>query len=180
MNGRVLIAEPFSTDPNFDRSVILITEHNEKGSIGYVLNQRTEYTVNTLVEGLDKVNHNAYQGGPVELDSLHYLHTYPQIVGSIKIQDGVYWGGNFRAVCNGLMYGSMQQENFRFFVGYSGWAAGQLQAELDENAWMVGDLETKYIFGQNIEDKELWKHAIREQGGTNSLLANAPTDPFLN
>jgi putative transcriptional regulator len=71
MNGRVLIAEPFSTDSNFDRSVILITEHNEKGSIGYVLNQRTEYAVNSLVAGLDKVNHNAYQGGPVDLDSLH-------------------------------------------------------------------------------------------------------------
>ncbi|MDB4161296.1 YqgE/AlgH family protein [Bacteroidia bacterium] len=180
MNGRVLISEPFLPDPNFNRSVILITEHDEKGSMGYVLNQRTDYTVNTLVESLDKVNNTTYQGGPVELNSLHYLHTYPQIEGSIKVQDGVYWGGDFGEACDGLMSGSMQQENFRFFVGYSGWAAGQLQAELDEKAWMVGDLEAKYIFDQNIEDDALWKHAIREQGGTNALLANAPTDPFLN
>ncbi len=180
MNGRVLISEPFLPDPNFYRSVILITEHDEKGSMGYVLNQRTEYTVNTLVEGLDKLNSNAYHGGPVELDSLHYLHTYPRIKNSIKIQDGVYWGGNFGEICEGLMSGSLQQKNFRFFVGYSGWAVGQLQTELDEKSWMVGDLEAKYIFDHNIEDGDLWKHAIRKQGGINALLANAPSDPFLN
>ena len=180
MKGRVLISEPFLPDPNFRRSVILIAEHEEHGSLGYVLNQRTDFAVNMIVDGLDSVNRSAYQGGPVELDSLHYIHTYPHIEGSVKIANGIYWSGDFGDVCKGLLAGSMLQENFRFFVGYSGWAAGQLQAEIEDKSWMVGDLEAKYIFDQSIEDEELWKHAIRERGGTDALLANAPKDPFLN
>ncbi len=180
MKGRILISEPFLPDPTFSRSVILITEHASHGSIGYVLNQRTDYAVNMLVEGLDMIHHSAYQGGPVELKSLHYLHTYPEIEGSTKIMDGVYWSGDFGDVCQGLLTGSMQPENFKFFVGYSGWARGQLQAELDDKSWMVGELTAPYIFDHTIADEDLWKHAVRKQGGTNALLANAPTDPFLN
>lgn len=180
MKGKVLISEPFLLDPNFSRSVILITEHEEHGTLGYVLNQRTDYAVNMLVEGLDTVNQSTYQGGPVELKSLHYLHTYPQIEGSTEVMAGVYWSGDFGDVCQGLLLGSMKQENFRFFVGYSGWGPGQLQEELNQKSWMVGTLESKFIFDQGIEDEELWKHAIREQGGSDALLANAPIDPFLN
>lgn len=180
MKGKVLISEPFLADPTFSRSVILITEHTDHGTLGYVLNQRTDYAVNMIVEGLDMVNLSAYQGGPVEMNSLHYLHTYPQIEGNVQVMDGVYWSGNFGDVCQGLLAGSMQQDNFRFFVGYSGWSPGQLQEELDQKSWMIGDLEPKYLFDHTIDDDELWKLAVRKQGGKDALMANAPTDPFLN
>lgn len=180
MKGKVLISEPFLPDPTFSRSVILITEHTDHGTLGYVLNQRTDYAVNMIVEGLDIVNRSAYQGGPVELNSLHYLHTYPQIEGCTKVMDGVYWSGDFEEVCQGLLLGGMKQENFKFFVGYSGWSPGQLQEELDQKSWMIGDLEPKYLFDHTIDDDELWKLAVRKQGGKDALMANAPTDPFLN
>ncbi|MDA9110904.1 YqgE/AlgH family protein [Bacteroidia bacterium] len=72
--GNILISGPFIEDPTFSRSVILIAEHNEHGSIGYVLNQKTDYALNMLTEGIDIANQNAYQGGLVELNSLHFTH----------------------------------------------------------------------------------------------------------
>lgn len=180
MKGKVLISEPFLLDPTFKRSVILITEHEDAGSVGYVLNQRTDLAVNMLIDRLSMVNNSAYQGGPVELDSLHYLHAYPEVSGCVKVMDGVYWSGDFDEVCEGLLTGKMTQKNFCFLVGYSGWSAGQLKDELAQKSWIVGDLDASYIFDQNIPDDELWKIALRNQGGTDALLANAPDDPLLN
>ena len=65
-------------------------------------------------------------------------------------------------------------------MGYSGWATSQLQAELEENSSILGDLDAKYIFNQDIQDGELWKLAIRSKGGTDDLLANSPIYPNLN
>ena len=178
--GDVIISEPFLSDPNFSRSVILITEHATHGTIGYVLNQRTDYAMNMLIENLDMVNQSAYQGGPVELESLHYIHQYPEITNSVEILPGVYWSGSFDEVCQGIKEGVLVAENFKFFVGYSGWAPGQLAAELDEKAWLVSQLNAETIFDATIADKDLWKHAIRSIGGVDSLLANSPDDPFLN
>ena len=84
MKGQVLISEPFLPDPTFSRSVILITEHESHGTIGYVLNQKTDFAVNMIIGGLDTVSQSTYQGGPVELESLHYIHTYPEITAHMK------------------------------------------------------------------------------------------------
>ena len=65
-------------------------------------------------------------------------------------------------------------------MGYSGWATDQLEAELEEKSWIVGDLDAEHIFNQDIQDSELWKLAIRSKGGTDSLLANSPIYPNLN
>ncbi len=180
MKGQVLISEPFLSDPTFSRSVILITEHESHGTIGYVLNQQTDFAVNVLIEGLDMVHQYAYQGGPVELESLHYIHTYPEISKSTEVLPGVYWSGSFDEVCQGLIEGRFLAENFKFFVGYSGWSPGQLDAELAEKTWLVSELTPEVIFDTTIADKDLWKHAIRSVGGKDALLANSPEDPFLN
>jgi putative transcriptional regulator len=178
--GQVLVSEPFLSDPSFNRSVILITDHGSHGTIGYVLNHQTDLVVSQLIEGLDVVPQCAYQGGPVELDSLHYLHTYPEISDSNEVLPGVYWSGSFDEVCQGLMEGRFQAENFKFLVGYSGWAPEQLLAEMDEKAWLISELSPEVIFDTSIADKDLWKHAIRSVGGKDALLANSPEDPFLN
>ena len=180
MKGQVLISEPFLPDPTFSRSVILITEHESHGTIGYVLNQKTDFAVNMMIGGLDTVSQSAYQGGPVELDSLHYIHTYPEITNSAEILPGVYWSGSFEEVCQGITEGKFLAENFKFLVGYSGWALGQLDAELKEKTWLVSQLSAEVIFDSSIADIDLWKHAIRSIGGKDALLANSPEDPFLN
>jgi putative transcriptional regulator len=178
--GKVLISEPFLPDPNFSRAVVLLTEHNESGSFGFVLNQKTEWATNMVMEELHNIHQTVYNGGPVELQSFHYLHTYDHIQGAIHLYDSVYWGGNFEQVYNGLRKGMLQPQDFKFIIGYSGWGPGQLDMELQEKAWLVGDLDAKYIFDTQIADADLWKHAIRNLGGDISLLANSPLDPNLN
>jgi putative transcriptional regulator len=180
MKGKVLISEPFLADPNFSRSVILITEHNATGSFGFVLNQKTNILANTMVEELHLVTQAVYNGGPVDLQSFHCLHTYDHIQDAVHVCENVYWGGNFEQVFQELKQGLMDPKNIKFFIGYSGWGPHQLDDELTENAWHVGNLESQDIFDSSIDDQDLWKLAIRNLGGQVSLLANSPVDPNLN
>lgn len=181
MTGKLLISAPFLCDPSFRRSVVLIVDHTDnEGTVGYVLNNCTPFALNTRVAGLECVSQNLYLGGPVDDKSLHYLHTYPQVSQSVKICDGVYWGGNFDQICNGLKTGSILQQNIRFFMGYSGWIGGQLQSEIEQNDWLIGHFEAHYLFQGSIPDNELWRYVMKQQSGLTSLLANAPIDPTLN
>lgn len=179
MKGKVLISEPFLQDPNFARSVVLIVEHGNEGTIGFVLNQPTDISINEVIEQLS-LDNNLLQGGPVELDSFHYIHTYAHINGAVRINDDIYWSGDFEQVASGLQEGTIDANHFKFFVGYSGWAQGQLQAELNEKAWIIGDLSSGTLFDDKVSGADLWKHAIRARGDKDALLANSPTAPDLN
>ena len=178
--GKILISEPFLPDPNFRRSVVLIADYGNHGTIGFVLNQVTDFAVNMLLKELPHVNTSAYQGGPVELESFHYIHKYPQISKSSKISEGIHWSGDFDEVHEGLKNNVFKQEDFKFFIGYSGWAPGQLEQELEEKSWLIGDMDSSILFDKSISDDDLWKHTIRSIGGSDSLLANSPIDPNLN
>lgn len=178
--GNILISGPFIEDPTFSRSVILIAEHNEHGSIGYVLNQKTDYALNMLTEGIDIANQNAYQGGLVELNSLHFIHTYDHLTGATQVMPNVHWGEDFDEVCSGIQNKVLKLQEFKFFVGYSGWAPGQLAHELKYHSWITGSLDADLIFNLNIDDEHLWKIALRTKGGSEALLANAPSDLLLN
>ncbi|PCJ66707.1 MAG: hypothetical protein COA58_04410 [Bacteroidetes bacterium] len=178
--GKVLISEPFLPDPNFSRTVILITDHEDHGTVGFVLNQKTDFAVNMLLKELPNVNSTVFQGGPVDLESFNFIHSYGHITGAIEISNNLYWNGDFKQIQDELKDGSLDANNFKFFIGYSGWAPGQLAAELAEKSWIVGELESNYILSSEKEDKDLWKHAIRGIGGEDSLLANSPLDPNLN
>jgi putative transcriptional regulator len=175
--GNILISEPFLLDPNFKRSVVLLTEHNDLGTVGFVLNQPTDLTLQKVFDDVGGESIGLYQGGPVELNSLHYIHSNKEIRDSIKVAEGVFWGGDIEEVKQGLQLGTFDADSFRFFVGYSGWAPGQLQAELEEGSWMVSEMSSTEIFGK---DEALWKTAVKKLGGDDSLLANSPTDPHLN
>lgn len=175
--GRILISEPFLLDPNFKRSVVLLTEHNDMGTVGFVLNQPTDLNLTAVFEDLDGKDISLYQGGPVELNSLHYIHSNKEIRDSIEVGDNLFWGGDIKEVKEGLHVRAFNPDSFRFFVGYSGWAPGQLEDELSQGSWMVSEMSSKEIFGN---DAELWKTAVKKLGGDDSLLANSPSDPHLN
>ena len=178
--GKILVSEPFLSDPNFSRSVVLIAEYQEDSTVGFVMNQKTDYTVALLMPDLPFVNNAVYQGGPVELESFHYIHKYPQISGSTQLTESIYWSGDFDEVIEGLKQGDFKQEDFMFFVGYSGWAQGQLTSELEEKAWILGELPEEYLINPKVEEGELWKLAISNMDGDDALLANSPINPFLN
>ena len=97
--GVLLIADPFLKDPNFLRTVVLLCEHKEAGSFGFVLNKQIEQTLDELISDLEGHRLPVYYGGPVQMDTIHFLHQYPDLIPeSVKVSDGIFWGGNFETV----------------------------------------------------------------------------------
>ncbi|UKJ06256.1 YqgE/AlgH family protein [Solitalea lacus] len=177
--GKMLISEPFMSDPNFKRSVVYLTEHNEQGSVGFVLNQKTELTLNNLVDDIEEADFPVYIGGPVGNDSLHYIHTINDLDGCVSVDNGIYWGGNFELLKILIQAGKVERNEIRFFIGYSGWGETQLQDELDENAWLVAETNKDFLFGESNE-RELWAHAVKSLGEKFAMIINFPENPRFN
>ena len=136
--GKLLIAEPSLTgDVSFNRSVVLLAEHNDEGSVGFILNKPLNYSMNDLVDEIE-VPFPVFNGGPVEQDNLYFIHKVPDLIpNSVEISDGIYWGGDFEITVMLVNSGKISQKDIRFFLGYSGWASLQLDQELDSKSWIV-------------------------------------------
>jgi len=177
--GTLLIAEPFLKDPNFMRTVVFLCDHQEEGSFGFVINKTFEHTLDELMNDLEELKLPVYYGGPVQMDTIHFLHQYPDLIpGSFEVMDGIYWGGDFETAITLIREGSLDLNKIRFFIGYSGWGNGQLNDELKEKSWLTANATRKLVFHKNIE--EIWKDALKELGGDYEMMANFPIDPQLN
>ena len=176
--GRLLIAEPFLGDPNFARSVILLCEHGEEGTVGFILNRSTELNLGDLLPDINTPGIGIYQGGPVQMDTLHMLHKMPVELGGNEISPGIYWGGSYEALQDIVVSGSFDPNILRLFVGYSGWSPGQLEKEMEEGSWIIADLQPHLLFETSPEN--VWKEAIRSLGRDYAYLANLPLNPQLN
>ncbi|MBS1653983.1 MAG: YqgE/AlgH family protein, partial [Bacteroidetes bacterium] len=120
-----------------------------------------------------------FYGGPVQMDSIHFLHQYPdQISGSIEVVKGVYWGGDFEKVVEMIKSNEIDKNKIRFFLGYSGWSSGQLDGEMKEKAWLTVKAIRKLVFHKNSDD--IWKDSLRHLGGEYEMMINFPIDPQLN
>ncbi|MTI20664.1 YqgE/AlgH family protein [Fulvivirga sp. RKSG066] len=177
--GSFLISEPFLPDPNFERTVVLLCEHNEEGSFGFVLNKVSAVTLEDILEEVENFQEQVYIGGPVEQNTLHFIHKADYLEGGTQIGDGLYWGGNFEQLLLLIDTKQIKPEDFRFFVGYSGWGAGQLVEELKANSWIVAHNATKDLVF-DTDNQTLWKTALNRLGGRFSIYSNYPTDPRLN
>jgi len=178
MSGRMLIAEPFQNDPNFSRTVVLLCEHENDGSLGFILNRPLGESLGDILPETEAFNYPVYVGGPVQLDSLHLLHSLPDVLGGMEIMPGVYWGGDFDTVVKLIKTGVIQPGQIRFFLGYSGWNPGQLKDELKEHSWYVSKGNSKQVF--NIDEKTLWPNAMKALGPRFAAMANFPINPMLN
>ncbi|MGC4021188.1 MAG: YqgE/AlgH family protein [Cyclobacteriaceae bacterium] len=177
--GRVLISEPYLPDPNFEQTIILLCEHNADGTIGFVLNKPSLSRLNELISELPTCDNLVGVGGPVQQDTLHYIHRCEDIEGAIQIHDGIYWGGNFEDVIEKINTNRLSPDDIKFFLGYSGWSLGQLEGELEQNSWIVsGRLSQELIF--DTAPEQMWKKTLREMGGRFSMYANYPVDPTMN
>jgi putative transcriptional regulator len=177
--GNLLIAEPFLADPNFSRAVILLCEHNGEGSVGFVLNRPIQISISDLLPNLASNELNVSQGGPVQLDTLHMLHRLPSMLGGNEIAKGVYWGGSYETLEKAVYDDSIPHNtDLKLFLGYSGWAAGQLEKEIEEGSWMVVDATRNILF--ETEPKSIWKSSIGLLGAQYGYLANMPLNPQLN
>ena len=178
--GQILIAEPFLSEVWFQRSVILLTEHSEEGSMGFVINKPIDFKVNDFFEGLAVEDIPLYCGGPVETGRLFYLHCLsPEVIpNSIEVGGGVYFDGDFSAVCDYLAAGGLAYGAIKFFLGYSGWERGQLAAEIKRDTWLVSSSTKELLF--DTETTEVWSSALQQLGPEYSLWNTYPLDPGCN
>ncbi len=177
--GILLIADPFLKDPNFLRTVVLLCEHKEEGSFGFVLNRKYENTLDELIPDVEGFKLPVYYGGPVQLNTIHFLHQYPiDIPGGEEVMKGVYWGGDFSKAVEMIKSGDMHPDKIRFYIGYSGWTDGQLSEELKERSWLTVKANRKLIFQTSPE--EVWKESLKHLGGDYEMMIHFPTDPQLN
>jgi len=176
--GRVLIANPFLADGNFSRSVVMLCEHGDAGSVGFVLNRPTELSLSDILPDLCTPLLSIFQGGPVQLDTLHMLHRTPELYGGSEVAPGIFWGGSYDALQESISENLYQPIDLRLFVGYSGWSPGQLQAEIEAGSWLVAESSADLIF--DTDNDQLWRRAVESLGKRFARLADLPTDPQLN
>jgi putative transcriptional regulator len=177
--GILLIAEPFLKDPNFLRTVVILCEHQDHGSFGFVLNKQIEQTLDELITDLEGYRLPVYYGGPVQTDTIHFLHQYPDLIPeSVKVTEDIYWGGNFETVTALIKNKSLDHKKIKFFIGYSGWGDGQLDDEMKEKSWLTVQANCSLVF--NTRYDEVWKNSLKKLGGEYEVLINYPIDPQLN
>jgi len=177
--GHILIAEPFLAGTYFNRSIILLATYGEQGAIGFILNKKVDYPVEDLFVNFPDFDSEIHIGGPVGTDSIYFIHTLgDSIPGSINIKDNLYWGGDFEVLKTKIKLGLVSSQQVRFFLGYSGWDAGQLEEEINENSWLVADVSQDDMM--TIDENVMWAKSVRDMGGKYSMWENFPENPSLN
>src|SRR5690606_3579247 len=173
--------EPFMLDSTFERSVILLCEHNAvDGTMGVMLNHRSLMLLPDILPDVTNPKFPLYIGGPVGIDSIFFLHKAPhKIYGGVELVDGIYFGGDFEQICDLVNDDLLDTDEIKFILGYAGWSPGQLEDEIEQNSWAVhnkfpGDL----LLLQHGED--LWKQALISLGPKFAHVANFPKSPDLN
>lgn len=178
--GHLLVAEPtIIGDVSFNRSVVLLADHSDKGSVGFILNKILDFTLKDLIPELDS-NFKIYNGGPVEQDNLYFIHKVPGLIPeSIEIANGIYWGGDFDVVIDLITKKLISEKQIRFFLGYSGWDANQLNEELNTHSWIVTPNENAADVIERPYNS-FWKDKMMQLGGEYLLWSNAPENPSYN
>jgi putative transcriptional regulator len=177
--GRILISDPFLKDTYFKRSVVLLTEHNENGSVGFVLNKQVNLYINDMLQNFPEFKTKVSIGGPVSTASIHFLHTCGDLVpDSIPVLEGIYWGGDFNVIKQLIEKGDINAKQIRFFLGYSGWNPHQLENEISRSCWLVSEMDSSQIM--SAKTSTVWKNSLLSMGGKYKIWANFPENPGMN
>ncbi|MFT7617127.1 MAG: putative transcriptional regulator [Planctomycetota bacterium] len=179
--GKVLVAGPSLQDPNFQRTVIVICEHNDEGALGIVYNRPSPITVSEALPPLANsmlAGSRLFMGGPVQTEQIFVIHDDEE-AGGDEISPGLFYGGEPQLLDH-LIERLRAGDNIgmRLFAGYSGWGAGQLEFEMSHGAWIVAPSDKGQILGSEGQNK--WRQALLDLGGRYAILADAPIDPGLN
>ncbi len=176
LTGWLLISSPALIDPNFRRTVVLMTHHDEEGAVGLVLSRPSELTIAEAVpdlENLPFVDEVVYVGGPVQTEAVVVLAEFDTPDDDVELIVG-----NVAYLPPDRAAEELTVGRARVFAGYSGWGPGQLEAELKEPAWIVVQAESDDVFAADPDT--LWRTVLQRKGGTFALLATMPFDPRLN
>jgi len=177
--GKILISEPFLPDTFFSRSIVYLTDHSPQGSVGFILNKKVDLKISAVIEGLDGWDEDLNMGGPVAPDTIHYLHNLGELIPkSVKIEENIFWGGDFDKIREMAKTGTIKRSQIRFFLGYSGWSAGQLERELKEDSWVIARVKPEIIMNNRGEDT--WKRVLRGLKNKYRIWADFPDSPEMN
>ena len=176
--GRALIAEPILPDMIFSRSVVLIVDDEENKHTGFILNKDSEMTVGSVLKDFEGSDFALFLGGPVDTESVHYVHTYGNLIPDARhVKGDIWWGGDYNAIVEMHRAGVLDPEKITFFLGYSGWTEGQLDEELENASWLVCNVPDNFIFS---DPKELWKRSLTFVDKRYAIWKNFPENPELN
>ncbi|HZQ81104.1 MAG TPA: YqgE/AlgH family protein [Gaiellaceae bacterium] len=176
LRGKLLVSSPSLLDPNFRKTVVLIAHHDEDGAMGLVLSHPSDVAANDVVpvlDGLPGADDRVYVGGPVQPEAFMVLAEFEDVAqAAAPIMDRL-----------GFMPADAEPEDLairrlRLFAGYSGWGEGQLEAELEEDSWIIVDAVADDAFANDPD--ELWRTVLHRKGGSFELMENMPFDPGLN
>lgn len=177
--GDILIAKPFLQDNYFKRSVIYMVEHSESGSLGFIVNKPNHLKLKDVLPHLKHANFPLFEGGPVSIDQLFYTHTLgSKLSNSIEISEGVYWGGNFFELSILIENRELDENDIRFYIGYSGWSAHQIETEIERDKWFVQSAEYKSIISAHSDD--LWGDELIKINAGFKAFSDFNFDPSLN
>lgn len=178
--GGLLLAAPFMKDRYFFRAVVLLCETGEQGALGYILNQKAKISLKKVLKEEIISDFPLYIGGPVERNTLHYLHRIPSLAEeSTPVAKGLYWGKSFDKLLELLQKKPLNATQIRFFVGYSGWDSSQLTKEVSELSWMVQNAPLlRHVFESPAS--ALWSEVLSDMGKPYIHFAHFPKNPALN
>jgi putative transcriptional regulator len=177
LRGKLLIASPALIDPNFARTVVLITEHNEEGAMGIILNRPSGTAVEAAVPELGEIagGEPVFVGGPVQPEALVLLAEFADLSAAAWI---VVADVGLASADRELDELAAAVRRGRVYAGYSGWGPGQLEAEMDEDSWIVEPPIPSELFPEDPE--HLWNEVLARKGGRYTLISRMPADPSMN
>lgn len=192
LKGQFIISESNMADPNFFQTVVLMLEHNQEGAFGLIVNRRSHVTLGDIMPGAESkrsLGTPVYVGGPVQQDFLFVLHSeLPGMEkpsdGAIEPISGVFFEPFFRKIEKffkddfWFSIPADDRPHIHLFLGYSGWAPGQLEREMSMGSWITHPASTRIVFHENPE--EGWRDALKEKGGIYKVFADSRQEPGLN
>lgn len=177
--GDIVIAKPFLQDGHFKRSVIYLCEHNEEGSLGFIINRPHGLLLKDIFPHLKNGNFPLFEGGPVAPNQLFYTHTLgPELSESQHITGDVYWGGNFFELSKLIEEGKVASSQVRFYIGYSGWGREQLTDEIQNDMWFTKN--AVYTDLVRIPPDDLWGEELLKINPGYKAFTDFSFDPSLN
>jgi len=191
LGGHFLVSDVDLADPNFQRAVILMIDHDEEGAFGLVVNRPSPFTLGEVVEGLEDTPASSipvYVGGPVQQNALFVLHERsPEDERGDDDEEQPVQGVAFAPATRPLLdwlrseWGGLPEDDrpaVRFYVGYSGWASGQLEGELEEDAWVVLRATREIVF--HPDPREAWAEALARTGPLYQIILQTGFKPSMN
>ena len=180
--GYFLIANPVLPDPNFSRTVVLLCNHDDQGSFGLVINKSAELDSEDVfndIEVLNSYSGKIYLGGPVSQAQVFYLCRSREALPELDLVcPGIYLGMSWDLLESVMEKLENPDQDLRFYLGYSGWGAGQLAGEMERKSWLTCEASDVFTFGEN-EDK-IWEDVVLSLGKDYQYLVKAPVNPQWN